>query len=134
MKKSIVQKLLPSWASRIHPYVTGKPVEEVERELGHSARKLASNENPYGPSPRTVVTIERSLGRIHLYPDSSVHELRQKLAGHQGVGINQVILDAGSSELIHLAARAFLSPADEGLTSDGSSPLLTWRCASIRKG
>ncbi len=123
MKKSIVQGLLPSWASRIHPYVTGKPVEEVERDLGHSARKLASNENPYGPSPRTVVAIERSLGRIHLYPDSSVHELRQKLAGHQGVGINQVILGAGSSELIHLAARAFLSPVDEGLTSESAFPI-----------
>jgi histidinol-phosphate aminotransferase len=120
MKKSVIQEMLPSWAGRIKPYVTGKPAEEVERDLGRSARKLASNENPLGPSPRAVEAIEKSLGRVHLYPDSAAHDLRQKLAEYHGVDASQVILGAGSTELIYLAARTFLTPQDESLTSESS--------------
>lgn len=120
MRKSIIQELLPAWASRLTPYVTGKPVEEVERELGRPARKLASNENPLGPSPRVYEALEKNLARSHLYPDSAGYNLRLKLAAFHGIDMDQIILGAGSTEIIHLVARTFLSAEDEGITAEST--------------
>lgn len=120
MRKSRIEDLLPAWAGRIRPYTAGKPIEEVERELGRTAIKLASNENPLGPSPKAVDAIRRCLGRIHLYPDSAGHDLTRKLAAFHGVNPNQVILGAGSTELIELVAKTFLSVEDEGITSESA--------------
>src|SRR5579875_1344990 len=120
MQKSRLHDLLPTWANRIRPYPTGKPIEEVERELGRKAIKLASNENPFGPSPKAIEAVRRSLGLVHLYPDSAGYDLTQKLADFHGVEPNQVILGAGSTDLIELAAKTFLSVEDEGITSESS--------------
>lgn len=120
------------WANRIQPYPTGKPVEEVERELGHTAIKLASNENPLGPSPKAVEAIRRSLDRVHLYPDSEGYSLRRKLAEFHKVEAGQIILGAGSTELIQLAAKTFLSVTDEGIASESS--FLIYRLAIQETG
>jgi histidinol-phosphate aminotransferase len=120
MHSSALQELFPSWASRLRPYPAGKPIEEVERELGHSARKLASNENPFGPSPRAVEAIRNSLDHIHLYPDSNGYELCAKLAETHQIDISQIILGAGSTELIHLVARTLLSSEDESVLSESA--------------
>ncbi|HUX09260.1 MAG TPA: histidinol-phosphate transaminase, partial [Terriglobia bacterium] len=64
-----INELLPPWTSRIRPYPPGKPIEEVERELGHTAVKLASNENPLGPSPRALEAVRHCVDRVHFYPD-----------------------------------------------------------------
>jgi histidinol-phosphate aminotransferase len=95
-------------------------VEEVERELGHSVIKLASNENPLGPSPRALEAIRKSLPKVHLYPDGQGYLLREKLAGLNRLEIDQVILGAGSTDLLELAAKTFLVAGDEAITSESA--------------
>lgn len=121
MPRSPIYDILPPWSSRIRPYPPGKPIEEVERELGHTAIKLASNENPLGPSPKAQEAIRKHLKNIHFYPDGSGYYLRQKLAEIQGLPPEQIILGAGSTDLIELVAKTFLSgSADEAITSESA--------------
>ncbi len=112
--------MLPAWNSRIRAYPPGKPVEEVERELGHSAVKLASNENPLGPSPKAVEAVQKSLEGISYYPDGQGYYLRQKLAEIHGLEMNQIILGAGSTDLIELAAKTLLEDGDGGITAESA--------------
>jgi histidinol-phosphate aminotransferase len=119
-RRSPLNELLPPWTLRIRPYPPGKPIEEVERELGHPAIKMASNENPLGPSPKAMEAIRRSLCNINFYPDGNGYYLRQKLAELHQVEMNQVILGAGSTDLIELVGKTFLGPADEGITSQST--------------
>ena len=105
----------------ISPYVPGKPIEELERELGISGSiKLASNENPLGPSPKAVTAIKRAVEGLNRYPDGSGFYLSQALAKQLGVDLAQVILGNGSNELIELAVRTFVSPGDEVVSADPS--------------
>lgn len=120
MHNSTLQEQFPPWAGRIEPYPAGKPVEEVERELGHSARKLASNENPFGPSPRAIEALRSALPYVHLYPDSAGYKLRLRLSEIHQIDSGSFILGAGSTELIHLVAKTFLSPEDEGVISESA--------------
>jgi histidinol-phosphate aminotransferase len=120
MHKFALHELFPPWADLLQPYPAGKPIEEVERELGHSARKLASNENPLGPSPRAIEALRNALDRVHLYPDSNGYELRAKLAEIHQIDMSRIILGAGSTELIYLVASAVLSVEDEALTSESA--------------
>ena len=117
MPKSSIADLLPPWMARIRPYAPGKPTEEVERELGRTAIKLASNENPLGPSPKAQEAIRKFLDRIHFYPDGGGHYLRQKIAEIHGIEMPQVILGAGSTDLIELVGKTFLTAGDEAITS-----------------
>ena len=105
----------------ISPYVPGKPIEELERELGISGSiKLASNENPLGPSPKAVTAIKRAVEGLNRYPDGSGFYLSQALAKQLGVDLAQVILGNGSNELIELAVRTFVQPGDEVVSADPS--------------
>ncbi len=89
--------------ARLVPYKPGKPVEEVERELGITGLiKLASNENPLGPSPRAQEAIRQLAARMHLYPDAGSHDLRQALAAHLRVDENTLVFGNGSDDVIHL--------------------------------
>lgn len=115
-----INELLPPWVTRIRPYPPGKPIEEVERELGHSAIKLASNENPLGPSPRALEALRSSLDRANFYPDGSGYHLRQRLAEFQRLDMSQIILGAGSTDLIELVAKTFLTAGDQGITSQSA--------------
>ncbi len=117
MRRTALSELLPPWSNRIRPYPPGKPIEEVERELGRTAVKLASNENPLGPSPKALEAIRNSLNKVYLYPDGSGYYLREKLSGFHGLDMKHVILGAGSTDLIELAGKTFLSAGDEGITS-----------------
>ncbi len=105
----------------ISPYVPGKPIEELERELGISGSiKLASNENPLGPSTRAVNAVRKALEGLNRYPDGSGFYLSQALAKQLGVEIDQIILGNGSNELIELAVRTFVQPGDEVVSADPS--------------
>ncbi|HET7099529.1 MAG TPA: histidinol-phosphate transaminase, partial [Terriglobia bacterium] len=115
-----INELLPPWVARIRPYPPGKPIEEVERELGHSAVKLASNENPLGPSPRALEALRNSLDRANVYPDGGGYYLRRKLAEFQQLDMSQVILGAGSTDLIELVGKTFLTAGDQGITSQSA--------------
>ncbi|MBI3615305.1 MAG: histidinol-phosphate transaminase [Candidatus Omnitrophica bacterium] len=98
----------------VNSYSPGKPIEEVQREYGLSrAVKLASNENPLGPSPRALEAIRRALPNLHRYPDSHCFYLVRELSRHWGLPPEQFLVGNGSDELITLAARAFLDPGDE---------------------
>ncbi len=103
----------------LSPYVPGKPIEELQRELGLSrVIKLASNENPIGPSPKALAVINDSLASLHRYPDGGAFRLREALAHRWKVAVDQVILGNGSDEILGLLARTFLSPGDEAVMAD----------------
>jgi histidinol-phosphate aminotransferase len=120
----------------IAPYEPGKPVEELERELGVAdAIKLASNENPLPPSDRVQQAIIGALGKLNRYPDGSGFYLRQALAKKHGVGPEQVILGNGSNELIELVVRTFLRPGDEAIVPHPSFvvyPMIVQAAGGIR--
>ena len=93
------------------PYVIGKPIGELERELGVTdIVKLASNENPLGPSPLALAAMRAALEEIWLYPDGNGHDLKAALAARHGVETTQITLGNGSNDLIVLLAEAFLTP------------------------
>lgn len=97
-------------------YEPGKPIETVARELGLDPAgiiKLASNENPHGPSPLGLAAAQRALQEAHLYPDGGYYALRQKLAARLGLGMDQFVVGDGSNELIELLGHAFLAPGRE---------------------
>ncbi|MSU47415.1 MAG: histidinol-phosphate transaminase [Lacunisphaera sp.] len=97
-------------------YEAGKPIDQVARELGLDPTgiiKLASNENPFGPSPLAVAAGERALREAQLYPDGGYYVLRQKLAAKWNLGMDQFIIGDGSNELIELLGHAFLAPGLE---------------------
>ena len=122
MTKSLLG-CVPEYVREIDPYRPGKPVEEVERELNIRAVKLASNENPLGPSPLGVEAVRKYVADSNRYPDGGGHYLREKLARRHSVAMENIVLGEGSSELIDLAARILLKPGEEGLTSEGTFPL-----------
>jgi len=96
------------------PYVPGKPMEQLERELGISdAIKLASNENPLGPSPKAVEAIREAAANVHRYPDGASFNLRTKLAARLGLGEDQLVFGTGCDEVIELIAKTFIRPGDE---------------------
>jgi histidinol-phosphate aminotransferase len=98
----------------LHPYQPGKPVEELEREYGiRDAVKLASNENPLGPSPKALQAIGQELPRLSRYPDGNGFALKQALADRHGVTPEQITLGNGSNDILELVTRAFISTAHE---------------------
>ena len=102
----------------LSPYVPGKPIEELQRELGiRDIIKLASNENPFGPSPRALAAMHATLGDAWLYPDGSGHQLKHKLAAKLGVNVDQLTLGNGSNDVLVLIAEAFLKPGLEAVYS-----------------
>ncbi len=105
----------------ITPYVPGKPLEELERELGITGSiKLASNENPLGPSPKAVAAVKKALEGLNRYPDGSGYYLSQALSKKFNVDISQIILGNGSNELIELAIRTFVQPGNEVISAEQS--------------
>jgi histidinol-phosphate aminotransferase len=101
------------------PYEPGKPIEEVEREYGiANSVKLASNENPLGPSPKAVAAIRAKLDQLHLYPDGDCFYLKEGLAKKLGVAPETLIFGNGSNEIIELAARTFMRAGDEAVMAE----------------
>ncbi len=106
--------------STLPVYQPGKPIEEVARELGlpvDGIIKLASNENPLGPSPAGLAAIAKALPQLHLYPDGNAFFLKEKLARKLEVPSNQLVLGNGSNELLEFIGHALLSPGDEVVVS-----------------
>jgi histidinol-phosphate aminotransferase len=112
--------VLPSVAA-LKPYEPGKPIEELQRELGIAEPvKIASNENPLGPSPRAVEAIKAALPELNRYPDGASYELRRKIAARHRVGPDHVFAASGSVEVINLLAFLFLRPGLNAVFSDHS--------------
>lgn len=104
------------WLRDLVPYEPGKPIEDVARELGLEPSeiiKLASNENPLGPSPKALEAMHKELERAHFYPDGGGYYLREGIAAKFGLKRENVVIGCGSNEIIELIGHAFLRPDDE---------------------
>jgi len=102
-------------------YQPGRPVEEVARELGLPASKvikLASNENPLGPSPLALAAIKKAASQVHLYPDGNAYYFKQKLAAHLAVDRANLILGNGSNDIIEFLGHALMGPGDDIIVSE----------------
>ena len=103
----------------LSPYVPGKPIEELQRELAlPRIIKLASNENPLGSSPKALAALREGISALHRYPDGGAFRLREALADRWKVTLDQVILGNGSDEILGLLTRTFLTPGDEAVMAD----------------
>ncbi len=125
---------LKSWIEAVHPYVPGKPISEVKRELGlKNVIKLASNENPLGPSPKALAAVRKALREIHLYPDGGSFYLTDALARALKAPKENLVIGNGSNEIIELLARGFVSEGEEVLSSEGTFlvyPILSQVCGA----
>jgi len=110
---------VPQYIRSLIPYEPGKPIEEVEREYGiANSVKLASNENPLGPSPKALAALRERLDQLHLYPDGDCFYLKRALAQKLGVPPENLIFGNGSNEILELAVRTFLVTGDEAVMAD----------------
>ena len=126
--------LIPEYIKNIVPYPPGKPLDELERQYGvTNAIKLASNENPWGPSPRAVAAIAEALVNLHRYPDGSSYVLTQALAKHLGCSPDMLVLGNGSNEVIEFLVKACVEPGGEVITSHPSF-LMYQKFVQIRAG
>jgi len=124
----------PAHLEGLERYEPGKPIEEVQRELGlRRVIKLASNENPLGPSPAAVAAAHSVLTQIHRYPDGPGALLRQALARRHRVEPSQVVIGNGSTDLIDLLARAFLGPGDNAVIAEEGFARFR-QCVNARNG
>jgi len=136
----VVRGLVHEAIAGLRPYEPGKPIEEVERELGvKDALKLASNENAWGPSPRAIEAALRVItpgpdggSKLALYPDAGCYALRADVAAHHGVPMDHVVVGNGSNELIGMLVRAFVQPGQSVATSAGS--FVAYRIAALSHG
>jgi histidinol-phosphate aminotransferase len=114
-----VKSLVPPWLHSLEPYPPGKPIDELEREYGVSRSiKLASNENPLGPSPKALAAVQAALGDLHRYPDGNCYYLKRRLSRKLGVSPESLIFGNGSNEIIELAVRTFLRAGEEAVMAD----------------
>jgi histidinol-phosphate aminotransferase len=122
----------PEYIRKLSPYVPGKPIEETQREYKlKRVVKLASNENPLGPSPKALSTLKRRALDLHRYPDSSAFHLKQALSKHLKVETSRLIVGNGSNEVIDLLIRAYCVPGDVIATSRAA--FVAYRiCAQIQ--
>lgn len=124
--------IVPDYIEKLSPYKPGKPIEEVERELGiKDSIKLASNENPLGPSPLAVEAITRSLNRLHLYPDGNCYYLRMALARDLQVKPEQIVFGNGSNEVIELVVRTLVHDDEEVIYGWPSFVMYRLICTSL---
>ena len=108
----------PAWVRDIAPYVPGKPIEELARELRLDPAgivKLASNENPRGPGPKALAAIATAAADVTRYPDGNGFALRAALAARLGVSAGSLVLGNGSNDVLELVTQAFLTPGDEAI-------------------
>lgn len=115
--KTIDMKLhIPDYINAISAYVPGKPIETLEREYGIAdSVKLASNENPLGPSPLAVKAMNAAMAKLHRYPDGAAFTLLDRLARHLGVPASRIVVGNGSDDILGMLSLAMLQPGDETL-------------------
>lgn len=114
------EALVPEHVRALGKYVPGKPIRVAERESGVRCIKMASNENPFGPSPKSLEAIKAAAAEVFLYPDDTVMELRLKLAQKHGLDADQLLITAGSTAFLHLIGRTLLGPGTNAITSERS--------------
>jgi len=113
-------QLVPEHIRRLGGYTPGKSIRRAQQESQVNCIKMASNENPFGPSPKAVAAMQAALADCHFYPDNDAADLRQKLAELHQVSPEQVVPAAGSTALLGIAARVLLAPGLNAITSERS--------------
>ncbi len=107
------EKLARRDVLQVRPYIPGKPVEELQRERGlEEVIKLASNENPHGPSPEVLAVLERGIRELNRYPDDSAFYLHKALAKHLGIGEDRLCIGNGSVEILYKLGELFMNPGE----------------------
>lgn len=125
---------IPANIATITPYPPGKPLDELEREYGiTNSIKLASNENPWGPSPKVIRALRAELSQLHRYPDGSCYYLVQALAEKLGIAPGEIVMGNGSNEIIEFLVKAFVQEGDEVITSHPSF-LMYQKIVQVRGG
>jgi len=114
------EELVPERVRALPAYVPGKPVKQAEAESGVKMIKLASNENPFGPSPKAIAAMKEATGTVNLYPDNDSSSLKDRLAKLYGVDPSQVMVTGGSTSLLDLLARTLLGPGLNAISSERS--------------
>jgi histidinol-phosphate aminotransferase len=125
----------PEYVRAIAPYVGGKPIEELARELNldpSTIVKLASNENPRGPSPKVLAAIAVAAADVTRYPDGNAFALKAALAQHLGVRPEQIVLGNGSNDVLELVTQAFLTPGDQAVYAQYA--FIVYRLATQARG
>lgn len=119
MTKPDFRSLANSGIRTLTPYQPGKPIEELERELGiTSSIKLASNENPLGPSPKILAAAQHALANAHIYPDGGCFELKQAIANFLKIDTNQITVGNGSENILEIITKAYLHKDDRAVISE----------------
>jgi histidinol-phosphate aminotransferase len=113
-------EMVPERVRALASYIPGKRIQQAEAESGVRMVKLGSNENPFGPSPLAIRAMEKAASSVHLYPDSEMMVLRERLAARHGLLPNQLIVTAGSTNLLDILARTLLAPGLNAITSERS--------------
>src|SRR5436309_7173282 len=113
-------QIVPEHIQHIPPYKSENPAEQVERKLGVPVVQLGMNENPFGPSPKAVQAARAYLEKIAPYPDDSAYLLRKRLASHYQISMDEIIVSAGSSDILAMTYDALHSPEAEVLTGEAS--------------
>ena len=114
-----MKELIRKSALAVKPYIPGKPIEETKRQLGlNQVFKLASNENPIGPSPKAVNAIKKCLSTVNRYPDAQGFYLKKRLAKYFALASENFVLGNGSDELIDVLIKTFVEPDENIVTSD----------------
>jgi histidinol-phosphate aminotransferase len=135
--ESLICDLAVPGVRQLIPYKPGKPVEELERELGiKEIVKLASNENPLGPGPKAIEAIQNTLPELARYPDGNAFHLKQAIADRYGVKTSQIVPGNGSNEILEILARTFLTPNQEVIFSQHAFavyPLVTQAIGAVAR-
>lgn len=125
-----LEKIVRKVVSEIKPYVPGKPIEDVKREYKlKKVYKMASNENPLGPSPLAVSAVKEALSGLNLYPDGACFYLKKALSSNYKINIENIVIGNGSDELIVLALRAFINKGDEVIIANPT--FLVYKLAAV---
>ncbi len=126
-----IEQLVPENVRAVEVYVPGKPIRQAELESGVRCIKMASNENPFGPSPLALEAIRQAAAQINLYPDNTSIDLRTALAAHHRLSPEQVIVSNGSTALLDVIAHTLLQPGLNAVSSERSFivyPIITRIC------
>src|SRR5574340_769826 len=113
-------ELIPEHIRALGGYVPGKPLRQAEQESGVSCIKMASNENPFGPSPRALEAMRRAAAEANLYPDNELTELRLRLTGRFRVDADQLLITGGSTAFLYIIARTMLGPGRKAIAGERS--------------
>lgn len=113
-------EVIPAHIRALGGYAAGKPLKQAERESGVRCIKLASNENPFGPSPLAIEAMRQAAAEVHLYPDNEASELKQELAARNNIDTGQILITGGSTQFLDIIGRTLLAPGLNAITSERS--------------